>query len=113
MTTEVATDFDTLANSLKALGDPTRLKIIALLNLREFCNCELVPIFGISQPAVSKHLSRLKHVGLVRETRKGMWVHYALNKDRLSEIGLSLANLPDMSGELQRLEQQGNLVQCE
>lgn len=106
-------DFETLADVLKALGDPTRLRIISLLNLRDCCVCELVPIFGISQPAVSKHMSRLKTSGLVKETRKGMWVFYSLNKERLVEVGLSLNHLPDLSEELRQLEQKGLLVQCE
>ncbi|KRW90671.1 transcriptional regulator [Alicyclobacillus tengchongensis] len=106
-------EFDQLADALKALGDPTRLKIIALLQTRDCCVCELVPIFGISQPAVSKHMSRLKTSGLVKETRKGMWVFYSLNRDRLEEIRISLTNLPDLSEELRQLEQQGLLVQCD
>ncbi|SHJ74096.1 ArsR/SmtB family transcription factor [Alicyclobacillus tolerans] len=106
-------EFDQLADALKALGDPTRLKIIAILQTRDCCVCELVPIFGISQPAVSKHMSRLKSSGLVKETRKGMWVFYSLNRDRLNEIGISLMKLPDMSEELRQLEQQGLLVQCD
>ncbi len=106
-------EFEELAATLKALADPTRLKIIALLQTRDCCVCELVPIFGISQPAVSKHMSRLRTSGLVKETRKGMWVFYSLNHDRLNEIGISLANLPDLSDELRRLEQKGLLVRCE
>ena len=106
-------DFEVLADALKALADPTRLKIVSLLNLRDCCVCELVPLFGISQPAVSKHMSRLKAAGLVRETRKGMWVFYALNKTRLAEIGVSLAHLPDLREDLERLHQQGFLVTCE
>ncbi|WAH38120.1 ArsR/SmtB family transcription factor [Alicyclobacillus dauci] len=106
-------DFESLADTLKALADPTRLKIISLLNTRDCCVCELVPLFGISQPAVSKHMSRLKTSGLVKETRKGMWVFYSLNRDKLNEIGVSLANLPDLSEELRQLEQKGLLVQCE
>lgn len=106
-------EFEQLADLLKALADTTRLKIIALLNIRDCCVCELVPFFGISQPAVSKHVSRLKSVGLVKETRKGMWVFYSLNQDRLNEIGVSLSNLPDLSEELRQLEQKGLLVKCE
>lgn len=106
-------DFEILADALKALGDPTRLKIVSLLHLRDCCICELVPVFGISQPAVSKHMSRLKNSGLVRETRKGMWVFYSLNREKLNEIGVSIANLPDLSEELRQLEQKGLLVKCQ
>ncbi len=106
-------DFEGLADALKALGDTTRLKIISLLNTRDCCVCELVPIFGISQPAVSKHMSRLKSSGIVKETRKGMWVFYSLNRERINEIGLSLSNLPDLSVELKDLEAKGLQVKCE
>ncbi|WP_067936423.1 ArsR/SmtB family transcription factor [Alicyclobacillus kakegawensis] len=106
-------DFEGLADALKALADPTRLRIVSLLNIRDCCVCELVPLFGISQPAVSKHMSRLKASGLVKETRKGMWVFYSLNKDRLAEIGMSLSHLPDLTDELRQLEQKGLLVKCE
>ncbi len=106
-------DFEGLADTLKALADPTRLKVISLLNIRDCCVCELVPLFGISQPAVSKHMRRLKNVGLVKESRKGMWVFYSLNKTRLEEVGVSLNNLPDMSNELNELQEKGLLVQCD
>jgi ArsR family transcriptional regulator len=106
-------EFEKLADVLKALGDPTRLKIIALLNLREFCVCELVPIFNISQPAVSKHMSRLKTAGLVRETRRGQWVFYSLNKVELASVGQALSNLPDLTHEVEKLDKQGLLVICD
>ncbi|WP_206915768.1 ArsR/SmtB family transcription factor [Alicyclobacillus suci] len=106
-------EFEQLADVLKALGDTTRLKIVALLNIRDCCVCELVPLFGISQPAVSKHVSRLKSVGLVKETRKGMWVFYSLNKEKLKEIGFALTQLPDLTNELKQLEKKGLLVKCQ
>ena len=105
-------DLKKLADALKALGDPTRLKIIALLNTRDCCVCELVPIFKISQPAISKHLSRLKSVHLVTENRKGQWVFYSLNRNRLDEIGMGLIKLPDYSDDLKQLQDQGLLVHC-
>lgn len=105
--------FDKLADIFKALGDPTRLKIIALLNLRDFCVCELVPIFNISQPAISKHMSRLKTADLVSETRKGQWVFYSLNRKRLESIGGELLNLPDLSDEIKKLEEKGLIVCCD
>jgi len=101
-----------LADVCKSLGDPTRLKIIALLNMRDCCVCELVPIFGISQPAISRHISRLKQAGLVTEQRKGQWVFYSLNREQLHAVGNGLVNLPDCSEELQKLKQQGLLVTC-
>lgn len=106
-------EFEELVEALKALGEPTRLKIVALLNIRDCCVCELVPLFGISQPAVSRHMSRLKTTGLVTETRKGQWVFYSLNRTRLQELCVSLNKLPDLSDELKQLEAQGHLVCCD
>lgn len=106
-------EFNKLADALKALGDPTRLKIIALLNTRDCCVCELVPIFGITQPSISKHMSRLKNVGLVTEARRGQWVFYSLNRKQLEDIGFSLTRLPDFSSDFVELEKQGLLVTCE
>lgn len=65
----------------KALGDVTRLRILALLSLREYCNCELVAIFGISQPAISRHMARLKEARLIQEKRQGQWIFYRLTRD--------------------------------
>lgn len=101
-----------LADALKALGDPTRLKIVAMLNVRDCCVCELVPLFGISQPAISKHVSRLKQADLVTENRRGQWVFYSLNRHQLHAIGLGLTNLPDCTEEFSKLEEQGLLVGC-
>ncbi|GAX88523.1 ArsR/SmtB family transcription factor [Effusibacillus lacus] len=106
-------EFDKMAELFKALGDPTRLKIVSLLRVRDCCVCELVPIFNISQPAVSKHMSRLKSVGLVKETRRGQWVFYSLNRDKIQDLGTLLDRLPDMSEELKKLEEKGMLVACE
>ncbi|MFY0543612.1 ArsR/SmtB family transcription factor [Brevibacillus sp. H7] len=106
-------DTKPLVNALKALADPTRLKIIALLNTRSCCVCELVPIFGISQPAISKHMSRLKHADLVTESRKGQWVFYSLNREQLEWVRAALGNLPDYTDEFAKMEEQGLLVTCE
>lgn len=64
------------AGLLRTLGDETRLRMLALLRRREFCVCELVALFPISQPAVSGHLRRLRDAGLVEDDRRGMWVYY-------------------------------------
>jgi len=103
-------DIEKLAEMLKALADPTRLKMLAILQHRDCCVCEFVPVFTISQPAVSKHLSRLKTAGLVKESRKGQWVFYSLNREVLEQVGLAMRQLPDMSDELKELEKQGLLV---
>lgn len=66
------------ANTLKVLGDPTRLRLLRLLleAETELCVCELVDSLEESQYNVSKHVSALKSVGLVESRRDGRWVYY-------------------------------------
>ncbi len=63
---------------LKALADPTRLKIVALLAQRPFCVCELTVALGLSQPTISRHLQQLEAAGFLVSERQGSWVIYHL-----------------------------------
>lgn len=87
--------------------------MLSLLNMRDCCVCEFIPVFNISQPAISKHLNRLKVSELVQENRKGQWVFYSLNRQKFEEVGFSLTHLPDVSETFKKLEEQGLLVNCE
>jgi len=66
------------ARILKALAHPTRLFIIDKLNLQDYCVCELTELVGADTSTVSKHLSILKHAGLVESRKDGTMVHYSL-----------------------------------
>ena len=70
---------DKLINYFKLLSDETRLRIMVLLFHNEFCVCQLTGITGISQPNISKHLSRLRDIGLVKDERKEQYTFYSLN----------------------------------
>ncbi|WP_313755864.1 metalloregulator ArsR/SmtB family transcription factor [Tissierella sp.] len=77
---------DKLLNYFKLLSDETRLRIMVLLFHNEFCVCQICGITGISQPNVSKHLARLRDIGLVKDKRKEQYTFYSLNiEDRLLE----------------------------
>ncbi|MFK2825360.1 metalloregulator ArsR/SmtB family transcription factor [Bacillus sp. B190/17] len=103
------------ANVLKLLGDKTRLTMMKLLQVNECCVCEFVEIFKISQPAVSQHVRKLRDGGLVRETRKGQWIHYSINTESEHyEFVQSLLNdLPSQEKYLEDLEAQGLRIICE
>jgi arsenate reductase len=73
---------DLLARS-KALGDPTRLKLLRLLMERECAVHELVDVLATGQSRVSQHLARLKRAGLVQERRAGRQTYYAANAEAL------------------------------
>jgi ArsR family transcriptional regulator len=62
----------------KALGDETRLRIVALLSHGELCVCHLEQALGLSQPKVSRHLATLRAAGIVEDRRAGSWVYYRL-----------------------------------
>lgn len=71
-----------LVRLLKALADPTRVRIIHLLTGRdELCVCELVDALDTPQYSISRHLSVLKAAGIVTDWRQGKWMHYALDSD--------------------------------
>jgi ArsR family transcriptional regulator len=70
----------TMDTALKALADPTRLRILALLGSGEVCVCNIHEALGVPQPTASRHLAYLRRAGLVDTRREGAWVHYSLTK---------------------------------
>ena len=75
----MATDhLDRLEDLFKALGDRTRLRILALLAAGEVCVCNIHESLGLPQPTVSRHLAYLRRSGLVDTRRDGIWMHYRL-----------------------------------
>ncbi|HDR46986.1 MAG TPA: ArsR family transcriptional regulator [Geoalkalibacter subterraneus] len=66
------------AKIFKALSDPTRLRIVALLLEGELCVCDLMAVLGLPQSTVSRHLANLRHAGLVEDERRGVWMFYRL-----------------------------------
>ncbi|CAG9621917.1 ArsR/SmtB family transcription factor [Sutcliffiella rhizosphaerae] len=99
---------------VKLLGDKTRLSMVKILNTHDCCVCEFVEIFQVSQPAISQHVKKLKDVGLVRETRKGHWIFYHLNKksDYYPLVHSLLEHLPTQDEKLQELEKRGLRISC-
>lgn len=61
---------------LKALADEKRLQIMCLLIHGSKCVCEIEPALNTSQSSTSKHLIKLKNVGLIQSIKRGQWVHY-------------------------------------
>lgn len=65
------------ADIFKALGHPTRIKMVSIIAEEgEKCVCELVDRLGFDQSTISKHLSVLKSVGILKSTKQGLNVHY-------------------------------------
>jgi ArsR family transcriptional regulator len=84
-----AADAAELATGFSALADPVRLRVLSMLAASpegEVCVCDFVGPLAKSQPTISHHLKILSDAGLVEGDRRGKWVWYSLNRDRLSEL---------------------------
>ena len=65
--------------ALKAAGDPTRTRILKLIEDRGLCVCQVQAVLRLAPSTVSKHLAILKLAGLVEDRRDGKWIEYALS----------------------------------
>lgn len=75
-----------LAELFKALGDPTRVKILFSLMTRELCVCDLTAVIGISESAVSHQLRVLRTLRLVKFRREGKILYYSLADDHIEKL---------------------------
>ena len=64
----------------KALSDISRLKILALLRIRDMCVCEIMVALNMTQPVASHHLGILENIGIVEYRREGKWIFYSVTK---------------------------------
>jgi ArsR family transcriptional regulator, arsenate/arsenite/antimonite-responsive transcriptional repressor len=88
-----ALDVRSFSRLFKALGDETRLRIVALLAHGELCVCHIEEALRISQPKVSRHLAILRAAGVVDHRRDGTWVYYRLAPQADAECELQLRSL--------------------
>ena len=77
-----------LASTFKALGDPSRVRIVNLLaNASEpVCVCEFMPHLGLAQGTVSFHLKKLLDAGILEREQRGTWAYYSLRRDALDRL---------------------------
>ncbi|WP_435367774.1 ArsR/SmtB family transcription factor [Metabacillus litoralis] len=108
-------ELEKTASILKLLGDKTRLTMVKMLDSNDCCVCEFVAIFNTSQPAISQHLRKLKDANIVKESRRGQWIIYSLNKDSdyYPVIQSLLQHLPNQDYRIKELEDQGLRITCE
>ncbi|GGK06242.1 transcriptional regulator [Lentibacillus kapialis] len=108
-------ELENAAQTLKLLGDKTRLTILGLVREGECCVCEFVEVLQMSQPSVSQHLRKLRDAGLVKEQRRGQWIFYSLNTSHATYpiIKQVLEQIPDQKEKLCTLEDAGLRIQCD
>ena len=83
-----------LAGVLKALGEPTRLRLMSLIAAHEggqACVCDLTGPVGLSQPTVSHHLKVLVDAGLIEREQRSKWAYYRLVPGVLDALARILA----------------------
>ena len=68
-----------LINFFNAISDETRLRMLVLLYNKELCVCEICEILEVSQTKISRHLAKLRDIGLVKDERQNQSVFYSLN----------------------------------
>ncbi len=81
------TDAEHLARILKAVAEPARLQLLALIrSAGERCACDLTEPVGLSQPTVSHHLKVLTDAGLLTREQRGQWAWFRANEDRIRDL---------------------------
>lgn len=88
-------DAVTLAAKFKALGDPTRVRLLSMVAAHdgnEACVCDLTAPVGLSQPTVSHHLKILVDAGLLSRTKRGIWSYYAVVPGALEGLAATLTD---------------------
>ncbi len=87
-------DAERLAATLKALADPTRLRLLSIVASsadQEACVCDLTEPVGLSQPTVSHHLKVLTEAGFLSRSKRGTWAYYRLQPEALADVARLLA----------------------
>ena len=83
----------TLARAFKALGDPTRVKLLSIIAAApegEACICDMTEPVGLSQPTVSHHMKLLVEAGLATREQRGKWAYYRAVPDVLRSLAAAL-----------------------
>lgn len=89
-----------LVSALKAIADPTRLKILQILKQKGRCSigkaiglcaCDIEEQIRLSQPTISHHMAVLKKAGLIHAEKEGLWMWYRRNEDCLKDLGAAIS----------------------
>lgn len=75
---------------MKSVSDPSRVKILKMLQHKSMCVCEMRTALNLAQPTVSKHLKILEDAGLIASKKSGLWVNYFLADGSTSPYAASL-----------------------
>lgn len=104
-----------MTRCLKTLSDPTRLVMMKLFLEKEYCVCQLVDMFEMSQPAISQHLRKLKNAGFLNEDRRGQWRYYSINSScpEFATLQFLLLQIDQDDELLKRIKQKETQSSCQ
>jgi ArsR family transcriptional regulator len=89
-----ASQADSLAHMLKALAEPTRLRLVSMIAAHEggeACVCELTEPLNLTQPTISHHLKILVDAGILTRDKRGVWAYYTLVPSALDALSAVLS----------------------
>jgi ArsR family transcriptional regulator, arsenate/arsenite/antimonite-responsive transcriptional repressor len=92
----MAEDLRSLVEQLKAVANPLRLRVLALLGGGEICVCQVAETLGMPASSVSEALRELRRNGLVAERREGRWVYVSIPQERFPLLAALLAAAQDL-----------------
>lgn len=95
-TTPRPNDDRDLERGLKALADPTRLRLLRIIAAHpggRACICQLTGPLGLTQPTISHHMRLLTESGFVTRERRGKWVYYTARPQAFADLGRHLTEL--------------------
>jgi ArsR family transcriptional regulator, lead/cadmium/zinc/bismuth-responsive transcriptional repressor len=100
--------YSAIAESFRALGDTSRVKIVNALLQQELCVCDVAAVVGITESATSQHLRILRNLRIVKSRRDGKMVYYSVDDDHIRVLmGVSLRHLGHESVEAAKTPPQG------
>jgi arsenate reductase/ArsR family transcriptional regulator len=106
----MAKSVSSTVETLKALGHPVRLRLVAMMRGGELCVCQMTAVLGLAASTVSAHLSDLKRAGLVEDRKDGRWVLHRLSQDptaasHLEPVWKSVAGDPQIEEDARVLRE--------
>lgn len=108
-----------LEKILQVIADRNRIRIIKLLAKRKLCVCELAFVLAIKQPSVSRHLKKLKSIGIIAEEQESFWTNYTLKEEGnkyfkalFDNISVWLADDAQIKSDIKKLRQANRIKLC-
>ena len=82
-----------MLETFKALSDMNRLQILEMLSCGELCACDIIDGLGLSQPTISHHMKILQSADLINSEKRGKWMFYSIDREKLVQVCSSLQHL--------------------